>query len=71
MAPVKFASPIIASVVEVGTPAVQLVAVAQLVLVVPFQLVCATAANDASRQRMMPAGNFVIFIVLDYGYLFF
>ena len=37
--PVKLASPIIASTVEVGTPLLQLDAVAQLVLVVPFQLV--------------------------------
>ena len=39
LAPVKLASPMIASVDEVGTPAVQLVAVVQLVLVVPVQLV--------------------------------
>lgn len=44
LTPVKFASPIIASVVAVGTPFVQFVARAQLVLIVPFQLVC---ENDA------------------------
>ena len=37
--PVKFASPSITSVAAVGMPFVQLVAVPQLVLVVPFQLV--------------------------------
>ena len=39
--PVKLASPMIASAEDVGTPAVQLLAVDQLVLVVPFQLVWA------------------------------
>ena len=35
-APVKLASPMMASIVDVGTPAVQFEAVCQLVLVVPF-----------------------------------
>jgi len=39
--PVKLASPIMASVDEVGTPAVQLATSFQEVLDVPFQLVCA------------------------------
>jgi hypothetical protein len=37
--PVKFASPIITSFVELGTPFVQLPEVPHAVLVVPFQLV--------------------------------
>jgi len=41
LTPVKLASPIIASTVDVGTPAVQFDAVPQAVLVVPFQLVWA------------------------------
>jgi len=41
--PVKLASPTMASVVDAGTPAVQLLALLQEVLEVPFQLVCAVA----------------------------
>jgi hypothetical protein len=41
LTPVKLASPIMASTVAVGTPAVQLLALLQLVLTVPFQLVWA------------------------------
>ncbi len=51
--PVKFASPIIASVVDDGTPAVQLLAVDQLVLVVPFQLVCAVNCVMEKMKRMI------------------
>src|SRR5437899_366682 len=46
LAPVKFASPMMASVPEVGTPAVQLAALFQSVLVAPAQEVtCATASS--------------------------
>src|SRR5689334_7706770 len=38
--PIKFASPMITSVAELGIPAVQLEALFQDVLTVPFQLVC-------------------------------
>ena len=40
LGPVKFASPMIALVVEVGTPAVQLALLFQRVFTVPVQLVC-------------------------------
>jgi hypothetical protein len=43
--PVKLASPMMASTVAVGTPAVQLLAVLHAVLVVPFQLVWQNAVN--------------------------
>src|SRR6266516_2050962 len=48
--PVKLASPMIASTEAVGTPAVQLAAVAQAVLFVPFQEVCALADPAAMSE---------------------
>lgn len=39
LAPVKLASPIMTSIVDVGTPNVQLLGLLQAVLIVPFQLV--------------------------------
>ncbi len=49
--PVKFASPMIASVVADGTPFVQLEATFHAVLVVPVQDVCACAATAAMSAR--------------------
>ena len=49
-APVKLASPMMASTLAVGTPVVQLAAVPHAVLVVPFQEVCA-GAGDANKNR--------------------
>jgi hypothetical protein len=56
--PVKLPSPITASVVIAGIPAVQFEAVAQLLLVIPVQLVCAKErlpvriADKVSRKRI-------------------
>ena len=50
----KFASPMIASTEEVGTPFVQFELLPQFVLVVPFQEVCAMAipvSNTASNAK--------------------
>src|SRR5207248_2533944 len=55
--PVKFASPIIASTDEVGTPLVQLLELLHAVLEVPFQLVCALACwpnPEAMTPRTSP-----------------
>ena len=54
--PVKFASPMMASRVEIGTPAVQFAAALQSVLAVPFHEVWADAARatkDSARQRLL------------------
>lgn len=48
--PVNDASPIIAVLVASGTPLVQFDAVAQFVLVVPRQLVCATEASGTQKK---------------------
>lgn len=53
----KFASPIIASTVEVGTPLVQLEAVLQFVLVVPFQDVCEVAEPKAKTTKAASTSN--------------
>src|SRR2546425_2453849 len=55
LAPVKLASPIMASTEAVGTPAVQLPAVLQLLLTVPLQEVCASATQGTktiARKRL-------------------
>ena len=53
-APVKLASPMMASRLAVGTPAVQLAKVPQVVLDVPFHEVCAIAIGAAS---IIPISN--------------
>ena len=63
--PVKLASPIVASVAEVGTPEVQLEAFSQAVLTVPRQLVCAT--NKLLRHNNRKSNDsFGLFIMLDW-----
>ena len=48
----KLTSPISTSTVAVGTPLLQLDAVAQLVLVVPLQLVCANRPVLSNKNRL-------------------
>src|SRR5690242_17668437 len=62
LTPVKLASPIMASTVGVGTPAVQLAAVDQFVLVVPFQLVCADAATPEMMSNVLKKNWYRFFI---------
>lgn len=60
LVPVKLASPMITSSVAVGIPAVQLVVLAQAVLTVPFQEVCASTFA-AMRNRQQKASFDTIF----------
>src|SRR2546425_1806492 len=66
-APVKLASPTMASTVAVGTPAVQLPGLLQSSLTVPFQEVCASAAHGtktiASKRLPVIRRSESVFIV--------
>jgi hypothetical protein len=61
-APVKFASPKMALVVAVGTPFVQLLAVLQAVLVVPFQLVVVCAERVNTLNTSVAINSKIFFI---------
>ena len=63
LGPVKFASPMTASTVDEGTPAVQLAAVLHAVLVVPFHDVCPHVAKTGSSHAKATVISFNFLIV--------
>jgi hypothetical protein len=61
LGPVKLASPMMASTLDVGTPLDQLLAVFQAVLVTPFQLVWEYEVRQKNKNGIDTNGARIIF----------